>query len=222
MENIIFKGKAGVFNYFLNNISFGGEYKISDIIDMLNREGCNLDYDFLNDYSEWSLIPFRGDNLNCYVNLKSPDGIEYFAHDINYSPVMGWYFIGEIIFKLNYRDRIIDKIKDISDSKTFWGIECDDGWLKLIDTLIDNINFQIKNNGMPPIFINQIKEKFGGLRFYYDGGDDMTAGMVTLAESLSYQICENCGSMKNIGKTTGWIKTLCKECAGKDPNWSQN
>ena len=66
----------------------------------------------------------------------------------------------------------------------------------------------------PPININvaQIKEKFGGLRFYFDGGDDEIHGMVRLTESLSYQICEFCGSTKNVSQTKGWITTLCEDC----------
>jgi len=60
--------------------------------------------------------------------------------------------------------------------------------------------------------ITQIKEKFGGLRFYYNGGDDVIHGMVSLAENLSYEICELCGSTKNIMQTEGWITTLCEDC----------
>ena len=67
------------------------------------------------------------------------------------------------------------------------------------------------------IQIDQIKEKFGGLRFYYSGGDDEIAGMVSLAENLSYNICEICGSTKDIGYTKGWITTMCKECYEKNP-----
>lgn len=67
------------------------------------------------------------------------------------------------------------------------------------------------------IQIDQIKEKFGGLRFYYHGGDDDIDGMVSLAESISYKICENCGSTKDIGYTKGWITTMCKDCYEKHP-----
>jgi len=72
--------------------------------------------------------------------------------------------------------------------------------------------------------IDQIKEKFGGLRFYYSGGDDFIFGAVSLAENMSYKICECCGTTKNIGQTKGWITTLCKECAEKNKNiiWEAN
>lgn len=56
----------------------------------------------------------------------------------------------------------------------------------------------------------QVKEKFGGLRFYYRGGDDYIRGVVDMAEEMSYVTCEECGAP---GKPTkgGWIRTLCEE-----------
>lgn len=61
----------------------------------------------------------------------------------------------------------------------------------------------------------QVKEKFGGLRFYYNGGDDYIKGVVDMAEEMSYVTCEECGAP---GKPTkgGWIRTLCKEHGGID------
>lgn len=60
------------------------------------------------------------------------------------------------------------------------------------------------------IRVAQIKEKFGGLRFYYDGGDNEISGMVRMAESWAARSCETCG---NVGKQRGggWIRTLCDE-----------
>jgi hypothetical protein len=58
----------------------------------------------------------------------------------------------------------------------------------------------------------QVKEKFGGLRFYYVGGDKIVDGMVRMAESWADNTCEVCG---NPGKPRkgGWIRTLCNEHA---------
>ena len=54
----------------------------------------------------------------------------------------------------------------------------------------------------------QVKEKFGGLRFYVGGATDKSHNYITFAESMSYRTCEVCGSP---GKTytNGWHKTLC-------------
>lgn len=56
----------------------------------------------------------------------------------------------------------------------------------------------------------QVKEKFGGLRFYIDGGDKYTDGVITLAESMSFSICEVCGH-PGIARRGGWIRVLCDE-----------
>lgn len=62
------------------------------------------------------------------------------------------------------------------------------------------------------VIATQIKEKFGGLRFYYNGGDSFIGGVVAMAEEMSYRTCEECGAP---GKesTSGWIRTLCDEHA---------
>jgi len=68
---------------------------------------------------------------------------------------------------------------------------------------------------IPQVTLDQVKEKFGTLRFYYTGGDDYIRGMVTMAESMSGITCEECG---NPGTSTsgGWIKTVCVEHGGQD------
>ena len=61
---------------------------------------------------------------------------------------------------------------------------------------------------MPHITASQVKEKFGGLRFYTNGYTDEIGGMIRMAESMSYRTCEVCG---NPGRSNhhGWISTLC-------------
>jgi len=56
----------------------------------------------------------------------------------------------------------------------------------------------------------QIKEKFGGLRFYTKGGDDYTSGIIAMAESMSYRTCEQCGKPGS-PRDDIWIVTLCDE-----------
>src|SRR5271157_6182244 len=64
--------------------------------------------------------------------------------------------------------------------------------------------------------VTQIKEKFSGIRFYYNGGDDVISGMVYLAENLSYRTCELCGSTENVTQSKGgWIYTRCEKCINK-------
>jgi hypothetical protein len=58
------------------------------------------------------------------------------------------------------------------------------------------------------VTVVQVKEKFGGLRFYYEGGDDQVYGMVRMAESWASVTCETCGDRGTI-RHGGWIRTLC-------------
>jgi len=71
------------------------------------------------------------------------------------------------------------------------------------------------------IVIEQIKEKFGGLRFYYQGGDDHIDGMVRMAEVWAGQTCETCGD-KGERRSGGWIRTLCdKHEAEYQAKWAK-
>lgn len=62
------------------------------------------------------------------------------------------------------------------------------------------------------VVATQVKEKFGGLRFYYNGGDDYIRGVVDMAEEMSYVTCEECGAPGKLRKG-GWVRTLCDEHA---------
>lgn len=62
----------------------------------------------------------------------------------------------------------------------------------------------------PQVVATQVKEKFGTLRFYYNGGDDVVHGIVSMAESMSAVTCERCGNPGKLS-TGGWIKALCKK-----------
>ncbi len=107
-------------------------------------------------------------------------------------------------------------------SQPYGGFCVDKGWWPIIERLCANIQRRIdfwnKNHEKHPIIeqvvVSQIKEKFGGLRFYYDGGDEYIRGMVTMAEEWADRTCETCGNAGQSRKT-GWIKTLCDEHAAE-------
>jgi hypothetical protein len=80
----------------------------------------------------------------------------------------------------------------------------------MMKNLISDIPDWFKNTEYmeSPVAV-QVKEKYGTLRFYYDGGDLYIDGLANMAESISAVTCEVCG---NPGKLVGggWVRTLCK------------
>jgi hypothetical protein len=55
---------------------------------------------------------------------------------------------------------------DMRKTCMYWGFECGDGWNNLIHSLCQTINSLIKDKNIK-VIAHQVKEKFGGLRFYY-------------------------------------------------------
>lgn len=96
-----------------------------------------------------------------------------------------------------------------------FGFECGEGWYDILKQLIEHIDhyFKHKYKGVPEGFaIVQVKEKFGTLRFYVHGGDDVINELISFTEDLSYKTCEYCGSNQNIMKSKGWMITACQHC----------
>ncbi len=64
--------------------------------------------------------------------------------------------------------------------------------------------------------ITQIKEKFGGLRFYITDKSQEVQKIAQEAENESFNICETCGiSNEDVKKGVGsgrWYKTFCTPC----------
>ena len=101
-------------------------------------------------------------------------------------------------------------------SQPYGGVAVSAGWWPIIESLCANIQSHTdwwnKNRETRPVVeqvvVEQIKEKFGGLRFYYSGGDDTVAGMVRMAEAWADRSCEECGS-PGTRRSGGWVRTLC-------------
>lgn len=137
--------------------------------------------------------------------------------------------------------KIFEKFPDLykdhklteQESPMAFGIECDDGWFDIIWILSQSIQNRLDwtNRLFPELQLSiravQVKEKWGGLRYYTDISYrdspteeemrqinrliDTVSGMVVFAESLSHSICERCGGKGSLNKGP-WYKTLCSQC----------
>lgn len=132
----------------------------------------------------------------------------------------------------NAYDQLINKLHSRYPAMfagSYGGVAVDMGWWPILETLCYNIQTHIDNTNtrhaaltannphklripalVDQVVVEQIKEKFGGLRFYYEGGDEYIAGLVQMAEAWASRACEQCGKPGR-SRTKGWIKVLCEE-----------
>lgn len=96
-----------------------------------------------------------------------------------------------------------------------WGVECGDGWFKLVDKVCSSLMRLAKITGNRPVSFSQVKEKYGTLRIYYDGApDDLVDIILEWAEQCSRSICENCGECGKL-YDNGWVAVRCPVHAPK-------
>ena len=125
--------------------------------------------------------------------------------------------------KQELQDKLFEKYPEIFRQKDWnmqqtcmcWGICTGDGWYHILDTLCLSIQHRIDSKSesdspVEQVEATQVKEKWGGLRFYYDGGDDYIDGLVAMAEALSMTSCIGCGTP--VEKTTRSWNKICILC----------
>lgn len=117
-----------------------------------------------------------------------------------------------------YEEDFIDILNRIPIGWGRW-ISCDSGWYKLIIEAHNMLKYIDPNYE-----IHQIKEKFGGLRYYYQSSfpygslpQTIMDAIINHAEGVAESTCEVCGiydcfEVKNRDRNR-WYKTLCKKCA---------
>ena len=121
-----------------------------------------------------------------------------------------------------------------------WGIECPDGWYRLLDMLCRTVSKEAAwiNEKHPElgfkVAAEQIKEKFGTMRFYYSldlhsdqsfqelplelkARTDMVMftirGAVSLAENLTEKVCVGCGMLTDEKSSSAFPYAQCQQCA---------
>lgn len=146
------------------------------------------------------------DNKSRYDNLvlRYPDLMKK-SNEIDFSIGEGWYNIIDVLCGFISRD-----VAQARYELNYALEHPDSKYIKPIPELEARLQKAIENL---PVIV-QVKEKFGGLRFYTEGGSSDHRLAIGFAEAMSVRTCEVCGSP---GKPTnnGWIKTLCPEHAAQ-------
>jgi hypothetical protein len=117
----------------------------------------------------------------------------------------------------------------LGPDKVACGASWPPGWSMIIYVLLGKIH-QHNTGADPelggsPIVIDQIKEKFGSLRFYWHGGYakkrkenhyawpsiEEISGAIDFAEYYTQFICDECGAIDGLRETRGWTTYVCKD-----------
>lgn len=91
-------------------------------------------------------------------------------------------------------------------------IECGPGWASIIEEC--DRRLRELDSGYA---VDQIKEKFGGLRYYATSSSpdvDVKAWEAAIedARNQSLETCENCGNAGKLSRFGYWCRTVCPEC----------
>ena len=67
-------------------------------------------------------------------------------------------------------------------------------WNSVIADIVVVMKKREEWNGEVDYKVKQVKNKFGGLRFYIEGNDDFLRGVIKMAEIQCSKLCNTCGS----------------------------
>lgn len=93
-------------------------------------------------------------------------------------------------------------------------MRCGDGWFGIIERL--SLLLEEKIAALPEAEqhhyrAEQVKEKFGSLRFYMSKETPGMYDPIHWAETESTSTCEHCGEPGML-RSGGWVRTLCDAC----------
>jgi hypothetical protein len=94
-----------------------------------------------------------------------------------------------------------------------WGFECGSGWKKPLEKCAARLEAEIlKQPDEEKAYAVQVKEKFGGLRFYLHGNEtDEMSKIIAEAEEECSATCEKCGAPGS-HRSQFWMRTHCDSC----------
>jgi hypothetical protein len=105
-----------------------------------------------------------------------------------------------------------------------FGFDCGDGWLGILEELFEKIDEFVKEEKPGGFKVIQVKEKFGCLSVYVEGGNEVIERMIREAGAKAVKTCQECGAPGQLRQSdTGWWRTECEACRAKRPSrWSKN
>lgn len=97
---------------------------------------------------------------------------------------------------------------DQSSAQNGFTFECANGWFDLIAANLKLVERYAELERLK-VEITQVKEKFGLLRVYHRGGDEVVDRLLDIAELVSASICNVCGAQGSVVEHQGWLRARC-------------
>ena len=113
-----------------------------------------------------------------------------------------------------------DRNKSCQETCMCWGFP-GAGWEPLLRELSEKlealiVEWKAQNPGCDSWpRASQVKEKYGGLRYYMTSSTDEMDKLIDIAEQKSYETCEVCGKPGEC-HGAGWLATTCLEHTSKE------
>jgi abortive infection bacteriophage resistance protein len=129
-------------------------------------------------------------------------------------------------------DRLIAKYPVVfkhRDKTTYYDLP--NGWYELVDNLCAKLSCLLEEelkttpdtSDAPLFYVFQIKEKFGGLRFYFTMNTEnenlykQVQTLIDIAEDSSYSLCQETGTVGTLCKKNSHYQTYCPQvCAERN------
>lgn len=96
-----------------------------------------------------------------------------------------------------------------------FGFSCGDGWegtIRRLSEKIEKMILALPEADRASCFAAQVKEKFGGLRFYMTASTTEMETAISEAEEECIRTCEVCGKLGKPDHSLGWVRTECSDC----------
>lgn len=104
------------------------------------------------------------------------------------------------------KSKIQKLLDDFPDMFEFCSLEVSKGWEDLVYELTEKIHKMD-----PSVSVSQVKEKFGGLRYYTNGHADNVDELIDEYEDKSFETCDVCGEKGKLREDSYWLSTRCEE-----------
>lgn len=148
--------------------------------------------------------------INPPFGIKRPNNytgpLHYFSCDDGWSEILDVFchLVKHELSRWRENKKIKDRLAAAGDETPEW----------LVAYFKDN-----PDDPLDTFRFDQIKEKFGGLRIYWNGPNfcsptgSYIRALVCFAEAMSFRTCEYCGTNQNVAtRGRGYIQTLCASC----------